>query len=104
MSTALKVAFAASELSPFAKRGGLADVSAGLPRQLQRMGHDVRVFLPLYGSIDRDAHALQRVDFAQDVTVEMGPHRYSFSLWTTRLPDSDLGIYLVECGPLFDRP
>ena len=104
MSTALKVAFAASELSPFAKRGGLADVSAGLPLQLQRSGHVVRVFVPFYSCIDRAGHAFHRVDFAQDVPVELGPHRYTFSLWTTNLPDSDLAIYLVVCSPLYAPP
>jgi starch synthase len=37
---------------PFAKTGGLADVTGALPKALARLGHDVRVVLPRYGRID----------------------------------------------------
>lgn len=44
----LKILFVSSEVAPFAKTGGLADVAGALPRALRKMGHDVRVFLPFY--------------------------------------------------------
>jgi starch synthase len=44
----MQVFFAASECTPFAKTGGLADVVGALPRELARLGHQVSVFLPLY--------------------------------------------------------
>ena len=50
--TALKVCFVASEVAPFAKSGGLADVAGALPPYLRRQGHDVRVFMPLHRQID----------------------------------------------------
>lgn len=53
----MKIYFAASEVEPFAKSGGLADVAAALPRQLATMGHDIRVVLPLYSST---AHQLRK--------------------------------------------
>ena len=45
---ALKVLFVASEVSPFRKTGGLADVAGALPKALKRRGIDVRVVMPLY--------------------------------------------------------
>jgi starch synthase len=47
----LHIAFVTSEMVPFVKTGGLADVSASLPKALARLGHRVTVFLPRYGSI-----------------------------------------------------
>ena len=40
-----------SELAPFAKSGGLADVVTALTRALKGAGHDARVFLPMYGRV-----------------------------------------------------
>ena len=42
----LHIAYTTSEMAPFAKTGGLADVSAALPKALVRLGHKVTVFLP----------------------------------------------------------
>ncbi|MFH0771837.1 MAG: glycogen synthase GlgA [Candidatus Omnitrophota bacterium] len=44
----LKVLFVSSEVSPFSKTGGLADVSGSLPLALHRLGVDVRVVTPRY--------------------------------------------------------
>ena len=51
----MNILLAASEVAPFAKTGGLADVAGALPRELYRMGHDVRIFMPLYRTVrDKD--------------------------------------------------
>lgn len=46
----LKVLFASSEVVPFAKTGGLADVAGSLPLSLEKLGQDVRVVMPKYAS------------------------------------------------------
>jgi starch synthase len=102
-ATALKICFAASEASPFAKTGGLADVASALPAELQRRGHDVRLFFPFYSRIVRDEHEFQPVDSIRDVPVEMGPRSYRFNAFTTRLPGTDATAYLIDCPDLYHR-
>ena len=51
MADPMHVAFVTSEMVPFMKTGGLADVSAALPKALARLGHRVTVLLPRYGPI-----------------------------------------------------
>ena len=47
----MKVLFAVSECVPFIKSGGLADVAGSLPKELRKMGTDVRIIMPKYGTI-----------------------------------------------------
>lgn len=102
-TTPLRIAFLTAELAPYAKTGGLADVSAALPRELHRLGHDVRVFLPFYSRIREAARDIWPVDYLQDIPVSLGHAHYRFSVSTAPLPDSELRVYLIECAPLFDR-
>jgi starch synthase len=47
----MKIAFLASEVIPYAKTGGLADVAGALPKFLSRLGAEVRVFMPFYREV-----------------------------------------------------
>ena len=44
----MNILFCSSEVVPFAKTGGLADVAGALPIALERIGHKVRITLPKY--------------------------------------------------------
>ena len=55
----LKILFVASEAGPFAKVGGLGEVMFSLPRSLRRLGHDARVMIPRYLSVDQEKFNLK---------------------------------------------
>ncbi|MBF0532423.1 MAG: glycogen synthase GlgA [Candidatus Omnitrophica bacterium] len=58
----MKVVFCASEVYPFAKTGGLADVCGSLPLALEKNGVDVEIFMPLYRCVDRNKHQVKQIN------------------------------------------
>lgn len=99
----LRICFVASEIAPLAKTGGLADVTGALIRYLHGAGHEVRPFLPLYSSIDLTSVAAAPVDLLHDVPLEVGPHRFRYSVLAARLPGSQASVYLIDCPALYAR-
>ncbi|HUJ60252.1 MAG TPA: glycogen synthase [Kofleriaceae bacterium] len=96
----MNVLFVTSEVAPLAKTGGLADVSAALPAYLHRAGHDVRTFMPFYGSID--ARALVAQVALRDLEIRLGAHRYTVSIVVAERPGA-APVYLVHCPALYHR-
>jgi starch synthase len=100
----LRICMLAAEAAPLSKTGGLADVAGALAKYLDAEGHDIRLFTPLYASIDRAKYPMQPLEGLQEVPLQIGPHRYVYSVVTTRLPQSDALVYLIDCPVLFARP
>ena len=65
----MKILFAASEVAPFIKTGGLADVAGSLPGALAQMGHEVHVILPLYEKIGSQWR--EQMTFRKNFTVDL---------------------------------
>lgn len=58
----LKIVSIASEVDPYSKTGGLADVARSLPKSLHRLGHEVMIITPYYRKvIDREKYHLERI-------------------------------------------
>ncbi len=96
----MKILFAASEVVPFAKTGGLADVAASLPSALKALGHDVRVIMPRYRSVGKSGVSLKETGKTVEIRVGKKIHTGSFAL--AELP-SGVPVYLVGYDPYFDR-
>ena len=94
----MRIVYASSEMAPYAKTGGLADVSAALPKALAARGHDVTCFLPRYGTI---AFPAGRFIGSVHVPVD-GLHR-SAGFYELELARG-LRVIFVEHPPFFDRP
>src|SRR4029077_18878358 len=82
----LKVLFATAELMPFAKSGGVADVTAALSKELHRLGHEVRLVMPRYRQIDIGKYGLQAV--VTDLQVPLGAQTLAATIFEGRLGES----------------
>lgn len=96
----MNILFAASELYPLAKTGGLADVLGALPSALQARGHSVSCALPLYRHVmecDPDLF-----DSGLTLEIPMGDRILTGRIYQTTTP-SGVTVFLVRRDEFFDR-
>jgi starch synthase len=98
-SEALHVVMVSSEVVPFSKTGGLADVVGGLSSALARLGHEVSVITPLYGSVDRERLRPSAIE----LTVPLGDQVVLSDVWESRA-GSRLTTLFLDVPEAFDRP
>ncbi|MHB1391478.1 MAG: glycogen synthase GlgA [Clostridia bacterium] len=95
----IKVLFAASEAVPFAKTGGLADVAGTLPRELVKLGADVRLIMPKYKSIAQSF--VDKMEYVGYVYVDLAwRHQYSAVL---KLAYKGVIVYFIDNEYYFNR-
>ena len=101
----MKVLYVCTELFPFLKTGGLADVSAGLAPALRALGVDVRLLLPAFPALISQALAMQPVARLPDGEMPWGaaPALPPASLTRVTLPGFELPVYLLHAPDLYER-
>ena len=83
----MKIVFCSSEVFPFAKTGGLADVCGALPLALSALGVQVSIFLPRYRCVsDEDFHIERINDFLSRTKV-----------------GQNISVYFIENKAFYDR-
>ena len=102
MQKKLKIVSISSELDPFSKTGGLADVARSLPKALKRLGHDVLAITPLYGkTADKKKHSFRPV--FRNIEVKLNSEEsVTVNFWQGYLME-DLPVYFVENTKYFSR-
>ncbi len=106
VSKPLNILFVSSEVDPFAKTGGLADVASALPKTLAELGHDVRVVLPRYGSIDERKFKLHNIQRLSNIQVSVGLTTELANIQNSSLNSSSPKVpaYLLQNERYFGRP
>ncbi|MBE2190512.1 MAG: glycogen synthase [Desulfobulbaceae bacterium] len=97
----MNILLASTEVTPYAKAGGLADITASLPIEWQKYGQNPIIIMPKYGFID--VHKYGFTPLEKTLIVPMGYWTEFARLWLGYLNGSRVPIYLVEHNEYFDR-
>jgi len=106
----LRILFVTAEVTPFARTGGLGDVTGALPTVLAALGHDVRVVMPLYQTVRDRAFSLTQT--VEDLQVPLVFGNRTARVWQSQLDGQDgqreqaaaVPVYFLEQDDLFARP
>jgi starch synthase len=96
----MEILFVTTELAPFVKVGGLADVSAALPKTLKALGHKVTIVMPRFPAFEEAGLLLARR--LTPLSITLGGKTHEVTVFDGRLP-SQVDLVLLDVPGLFDR-
>lgn len=96
----MKIVFAASEMAPYSKTGGLADVIGSLPQEVRLLGNEVLAFVPRYKSTDPEAWKLETV--LDRLDVPLGTEKEAVRVFH-RMGDDGVSVYFIDHPEFFCR-
>src|SRR5262245_36379626 len=95
----MEILFVTTELAPYVKVGGLADVSSALPKALKAHGHRVTVVMPRYAAFEDAGLLMARRLTPLRLTLDQ---TYEVTVYDGRL-SSQVELALIDAPGLFDR-
>ncbi|MFN3872801.1 MAG: glycogen synthase GlgA [Ignavibacterium sp.] len=99
----MKIAFATAECVPYAKTGGLADVAGSLPKALEKLGVEVKIFMPKYLFIDESKHGLHYNWDVGEMLIRVNGKVHSVHLHQAKLPNSNVEVNFIDCPHYYNR-
>ncbi len=100
MTQNLKILIVASEVQPFAKTGGLADIAGALPKALKQLGHDVRVVMPKHKAVAQCPLGIRPMGL--DINVPISRTRKKGFLYSSHL-NGEIPVYFVGNESYYSR-
>ena len=103
MKKGYNVLFVTSEVFPYSKTGGLADVSNSLPQALNSLDNEVRIISPKYGPLDERRLQIHEIKRLKDLRVTALGKPVKFSIKSSFIhgKNTKAQIYLLESNDFF---
>ena len=103
MAKGFNVLFVSSEVYPYSKTGGLADVSNSLPQALNSLGNEVRIITPKYGPLDERRLQIHEIKRLKDISVDIDDKSTKFNIKSSFIhgKNTKAQVYLLENKDFF---
>jgi len=98
----MNIGFITTEVFPYAKVGGLGDVSSALPLALKSLKEDVTIFMPLYKDINKKENKIRKYGHWKMFDIVIGDKSYSVDLFRAKL-DKKVNVFFIYNEELYNR-
>ncbi len=102
MKANMKIFYITPEVFPFSPSTNLSDASSALPKYLKSQGHDIRVMMPNYRSVNERKYVLRDVIRLQGLKIDIGDEVIEASGKSAFIPNSKVQIYFLSNRELFN--
>lgn len=99
-----KVLYLASEVTPFARAGGLGDVTGALPKALKNLNQEIRIIMPKYKFINERKYVLREVIRLREIPVTVNGRTEIANVKSAFVPESKVQVYFIEIADFFSKP
>ncbi|MDP8218597.1 MAG: glycogen synthase GlgA [Candidatus Theseobacter exili] len=96
----MKIAIGSSEVVPFAKTGGLADVAGALPKALEKLGHEVVVILPYYKMVKKGNHPIKKT--GKKIYVQLCNRIVDAEVYSSKI-GKNVKVYFIAKSSYYNR-
>lgn len=98
----MNILFATSEAVPFCKTGGLGDVSGSLPGEIAQLGHQPVLIFPAFRQALDSGQPIDSTGITLEIPI--GQKLVTGEILQSKLPGTQVPVYLVQQNQYFDRP
>ena len=96
----MKILFVASEMVPFSKTGGLADIAGSLTKALSDLGHEVSAVVPFYKATEEKGFDIEEMDCSFSVPIS---DREEYGEVFRTVTDAGVAVYFIGKTAYYGR-
>ncbi len=100
----LSIILVTTEIVPFSKVGGLADVMGALPGELEKIGCSASIITPLYSSIDRSRFGIREKIIKGGLAIPLAGEEEPFKIHKAKMPGTGIDVYFIGSDRFYGRP
>jgi starch synthase len=98
-----KILYVSQEISPYLPENDLSKISLQLPKKMNDLGNEVRVFMPRFGVINERRHQLHEVIRLSGINIVINDLDMPLVIKVASVPQARMQVYFIDNEELFKR-